>query len=151
MEFPMEPVSRCELWQSHRLAPKSSRFLFPRLILLLFPCWSLPIYEGTADTGVDAVVAREDGECSHVGSVEPEQSVMRIVQAIARCGEQEADGQADSAVSTGKMDPQCPGWTKRLRIGTAPPDRTPCASRKSALEKSIRGLRVGRAPPDRTP
>lgn len=55
MEFPMEPVS------------------------------SLPIYEGTADIGADVVVAKEDGECSHVGSVEPEHSVMGIVQAIAGC------------------------------------------------------------------
>jgi hypothetical protein len=84
--------------------------------LFSFPCWSLPIYEGDTGTGVDAAVAREEGECSHVGSVEPEQSVMGIVQAIGRCGEQDEDGQADSAVSTGKMDPQSPGWTKRYGV-----------------------------------
>ncbi|KAM0824173.1 hypothetical protein ACQ4PT_070374 [Festuca glaucescens] len=87
MDFPMEPVSSC----------------------------SVPIYEGTADTAVDGAVAKEDGECSHVSSMEPEQSVVGIVQAIAGCGEQDADEQADSAVSTGKMDPQSPGWTKSIR------------------------------------
>lgn len=36
------------------------------------------------------------------------------------------------------MNPEAPGWTKRLRLGSAPPDRTPCPSRMSALEESIR-------------
>jgi hypothetical protein len=31
-------------------------------------------------------------------------------------------------------------FERRVRVGRAPPDRTPCASRKSALEKSIREL-----------
>lgn len=81
------------------------------------PVNSLPIYVEIADRGADVAVAREDGDCSHVGSVEVEQSVMGIVQAIAGCREQEDDGQADSAVSTGKMDPQSPGWTKRYVFG----------------------------------
>ncbi|XP_047094342.1 uncharacterized protein LOC124706714 [Lolium rigidum] len=50
-----------------------------------------------------------------------------------------ADGQADSAQSTGKLNPQSPRWTKRFHVGRAAPDRIPGASRKSALEKSICG------------
>ena len=33
---------------------------------------------------------------------------------------------------------EAPGWTKRLRLRNAPPDRTLCASWMSALEQSIR-------------
>ncbi|KAM3309903.1 hypothetical protein ACQJBY_030918 [Aegilops geniculata] len=43
-----------------------------------------------------------------------------------------------SAQSTGRVNPEAPGWTKRLRLGSAPPDRVPCPSRMSALELSIR-------------
>lgn len=42
-----------------------------------------------------------------------------------------------SAQSTDGMNPEAPGWIKRLRLGSAPPDRTPCPSRMSALEQSI--------------
>ncbi|XBJ22436.1 hypothetical protein VPH35_000829 [Triticum aestivum] len=45
----------------------------------------------------------------------------------------------DSQQSTGKDDPQAPGWTRRIRIGRAPIERTPCAGRVSALEKTLRG------------
>lgn len=42
-----------------------------------------------------------------------------------------------SAQSTDRVNPQAPGWTKRLRLVNAPPDRTPCPSRMSAIEQSI--------------
>ncbi|KAM3271727.1 hypothetical protein ACQJBY_042117 [Aegilops geniculata] len=45
---------------------------------------------------------------------------------------------ARSAQSTDRVNPQAHGWTKRLRLGSAPPDRVPCSSRMSALEISIR-------------
>lgn len=48
-----------------------------------------------------------------------------------------ADG-PDSAQSTGLDNPQSAGWTKRVRVGRAPPDRTHRADRQSALEKSVR-------------
>lgn len=38
-----------------------------------------------------------------------------------------------------KMDPQATGWTKRVRVGNHPPDRTPCPERVGALEQTIRG------------
>lgn len=44
---------------------------------------------------------------------------------------------AASAESTEHGNPQSPGWTKRVRVGRAPPDRTHCAERQSALEKSV--------------
>jgi hypothetical protein len=37
-------------------------------------------------------------------------------QAVAGGGEQDAGGQAESALSTGKMDPNSLGWTKKVRI-----------------------------------
>jgi hypothetical protein len=40
---------------------------------------------------------------------------MTIMQAIAGGGEQDADGQANSALSTGKMDLQSPGLDKKVR------------------------------------
>ncbi|XP_048532086.1 uncharacterized protein LOC125510856 [Triticum urartu] len=46
---------------------------------------------------------------------------------------------ADSQLSTGKDDPQAPGWTKRVRIGRAPIERAPCAGRVCALEKTLSG------------
>ncbi|XBI88694.1 hypothetical protein VPH35_026624 [Triticum aestivum] len=49
-----------------------------------------------------------------------------------------AESPARSAQSTDRVNPQAPGWTKRLRLGSAPPDRVPCPSRMSALEISIR-------------
>lgn len=45
---------------------------------------------------------------------------------------------ADSAESTGHDYPQSPGWRKRICVGRAPPYRTYCADRQSALEKSVR-------------
>ncbi|XP_044339916.1 uncharacterized protein [Triticum aestivum] len=43
-----------------------------------------------------------------------------------------------SELSTGKMNPQAPGWNKRLRVGAAAPIRTPCPPRASAFEKAVR-------------
>ncbi|VAI92824.1 unnamed protein product [Triticum turgidum subsp. durum] len=43
-----------------------------------------------------------------------------------------------SAQSTGRVNPEAPGWTKRLRLGSAPLDRVPCPSRMSTLELSMR-------------
>jgi hypothetical protein len=37
-------------------------------------------------------------------------SVVGIVQTVTGDGGQDADGQADTAHSTGKMNPQSPGW-----------------------------------------
>ncbi|XP_044426035.1 uncharacterized protein [Triticum aestivum] len=44
-----------------------------------------------------------------------------------------------SAHSTGKIDPQAPGWTRRVRVGQQAPDRAPCPDRVCALEQTIRG------------
>ncbi|KAM3240505.1 hypothetical protein ACQJBY_053910 [Aegilops geniculata] len=46
---------------------------------------------------------------------------------------------AGSAQSTGKVDPQAPEWTKRVRVGNQPPDRAPCPERVSTLEQTIGG------------
>lgn len=71
--------------------------------------FSVAIYEGTTEAVANGTVAGEEGEGSHVGSVELEKSVLGIVQAVARGGEREAGGQADSTQSTGKVNPQSPG------------------------------------------
>ncbi|XP_044351774.1 uncharacterized protein [Triticum aestivum] len=43
-----------------------------------------------------------------------------------------------SAQSSDRVNPEAPGWTKRLRLGSATPDRVPCPSRMSALELLMR-------------
>jgi hypothetical protein len=48
------------------------------------PFYNVPIYEGGADAAVDATAAREDGECSRVGSMEQDQSAMGKVQSYCR-------------------------------------------------------------------
>lgn len=53
--------------------------------------------------------------------------------------DQAESADAASALSTGKMDPQAPGWTRRVRVGKQPPDRAPCPERVGALEKTIKG------------
>ena len=45
---------------------------------------------------------------------------------------------ARSSQSPDRFNTKAPDWTKRLRLGSAPPDRMPCPSRMSAQEKSIR-------------
>ncbi|VAI35342.1 unnamed protein product [Triticum turgidum subsp. durum] len=54
------------------------------------------------------------------------------------CQHRREESPTRSAQSTGRVNPQAPGWTKRLRLGSAPPDRVPCPSRMSALELSMR-------------
>ncbi|XP_044385859.1 uncharacterized protein [Triticum aestivum] len=71
-----------------------------------------------------------------------EQSQMEDVGAAAATQQVGDSLRAESptryAQSTGRVNPQAPGWTKRLRLGSAPPDWVPCPSRMSALEISIR-------------
>jgi hypothetical protein len=61
---------------------------------------------------VDCTVAGEERERRLGGT---DQSVTGIVQAVPGGGEQDADGQAGSSLSTGKMDLHSPGWTKKVR------------------------------------
>ncbi|KAM3385940.1 hypothetical protein ACQJBY_009544 [Aegilops geniculata] len=44
-----------------------------------------------------------------------------------------------TAQSTGKVDPQAPGWAKRVRVSNQPSDRAPCPERVGALEQTMRG------------
>ncbi|KAM3262162.1 hypothetical protein ACQJBY_052703 [Aegilops geniculata] len=43
-----------------------------------------------------------------------------------------------SAQSTDRVNPEAPGWTKRLRLGSAPSNRVPCPPCMTALELTIR-------------
>jgi hypothetical protein len=43
---------------------------------------------------------------------------MWIMQAVAAGDAHEADGQADSAQSTGKVNQRSPRWTRRYRLPT---------------------------------
>lgn len=64
---------------------------------------------------------------------------MTIMQAIAGGGEQDADGQANSALSTEKMDLQSPGLDKKApgRTGTTGQDtvrvQEVCAGKRSHI------------------
>ncbi|VAI13082.1 unnamed protein product [Triticum turgidum subsp. durum] len=84
-----------------------------------------PSYAGSA-------VSKDDSGCAQqIGEVEVDRN------APAARG-RAATSPTRSAQSTGRVNPEAPGWTKRLRLGSAPPDRTPCPSRMSALEESMR-------------
>ncbi|XP_044957347.1 uncharacterized protein LOC123408261 isoform X2 [Hordeum vulgare subsp. vulgare] len=68
-----------------------------------------------------------------------EKSVEFGLAAATEIGRRRRDASpAKSAQSTDRVNPEAPGWTKRLRLGSAPPDHTPCPSRRCALEISIR-------------
>lgn len=43
---------------------------------------SLAIYEGTMDASANGTVAAKYSDCSHVGSAEPDLSVLGIVHAV---------------------------------------------------------------------
>ncbi|KAM0853048.1 hypothetical protein ACQ4PT_051359 [Festuca glaucescens] len=122
-------------------------------VLRVSSIFSVAIYEGAADAVANGPVTREEGACNHVGSVEQELSVVGIVQAVAGGGGQDADGQADYEQSTGKMNPQSPGWTKiyglwplasagnsrvRVSVGHRRTEPLVCP-RRVPLEKSIHG------------
>jgi hypothetical protein len=69
--------------------------------------FSVAIYEGAAEAAATGAVARGRS------GVELEQSLLGIVQTVAGWGEHDADGEADFAQSTQKVNPQSPGRTKR--------------------------------------
>jgi hypothetical protein len=57
-----------------------------------------------------------EGECSHVGSVEPDESVEGIVEAVRGEDGVGADVQADTAQSLGQLKLKSGGWTKRYGL-----------------------------------
>lgn len=73
-------------------------------------------------------------------SVRQQRCVVQWVQTNSLIREREERDDAGSTQSTVKMDPQAPGWTKRIRVGSHPPDRrprTPCPGRLGVLEQTI--------------
>lgn len=56
----------------------------------------------------------------------------------AECGGKKKESPTQSMKSTGKVNPEAPGWTRRLRVGRAPPHRAPCPGRVTLLEEAIR-------------
>jgi hypothetical protein len=72
--------------------------------------FSLAIYEGA--TLASKKSGSVEGECSHVGSVNPDESVVGIVQAMRGEGGVRADAQADTAQSPDQKR-KSPGWIKR--------------------------------------
>ncbi|KAM3317092.1 hypothetical protein ACQJBY_034973 [Aegilops geniculata] len=82
--------------------------------------------------------AEDVGEVNGVTEQAQMEDVGAAVATQQGCHASGAESPTRSAQSTGRENPQAPGWTKRLRLGSAPPDRVPCPSRMSALEISIR-------------
>ncbi|XP_047074177.1 uncharacterized protein LOC124683769 isoform X2 [Lolium rigidum] len=70
---------------------------------------SVAIYEGAVEAAATGAVARGRS------GVELEQSLLGILQTVAGWDDHDADGEADFAQSTQKMNPQSPGRTKRWR------------------------------------
>jgi hypothetical protein len=68
---------------------------------------------GIDELGFSSPGQRDEGGCSHVGSVEPDESLVGIVQVVRGEDEVGADAQADSTQSPWEKKPNSPGWTKR--------------------------------------
>ncbi|VAH94278.1 unnamed protein product [Triticum turgidum subsp. durum] len=97
----------------------------PDLVPLLYLLQNGEATEDRVEANGESGLARVDDE--GVGADRPHGERRPRAESLTR-----------SAQSTDRVNPQAPGWTKRLRLGSAPPDRVPCPSRMSALEISIR-------------
>jgi hypothetical protein len=81
--------------------------------------FSLAIYEGVplvwtnGGSGGPGASRKDVGNCSHVGSVDPEESMVGIVQAVHAEEDVGADVQEDTAQSPGSQKPNSTGWIKR--------------------------------------
>uniref|UniRef100_A0ACD6A2Z7 Uncharacterized protein n=1 Tax=Avena sativa TaxID=4498 RepID=A0ACD6A2Z7_AVESA len=103
----------------------------------LDPVSSTAVYEGALGNGMGGGAAADEGS-SQAGSVAPDRSVIGIVEAMG-VSYRDGDGLADSAQCEEKKKTTSSDWRERMRSDRAPPERTLCPSRQSALEKSIRG------------
>jgi hypothetical protein len=74
---------------------------------------SLPIYKATPVSAAVVAAADEASQSSHVGLIERDQSILDVMLTVGGGGEHEAEGQADSAQTTGKVDPNSPGWVDK--------------------------------------
>jgi hypothetical protein len=73
--------------------------------------WFSPaIYEGVPLASIKS--GSVEGEDSHVGSVNPDESVVGIVQAVHGENGVRADAQADTAQSPEQVKRNSPGWIK---------------------------------------
>ncbi|XBJ22107.1 hypothetical protein VPH35_000542 [Triticum aestivum] len=118
MEFLLDAVDRFPVWEEFadnldHIDP------VPLMYLLDNGAANQDIRQGDVDSGITEMVC--DG-----------------VLTDAQVGGQRRRDESPtrSAQSTGRVNRQAPGWTKRLRLGSVPPDRVPCPSRMSALELS---------------
>lgn len=119
----------------------------------LDPVPGMAVYEGAGENfdplylNRGDVVQLVDAEASAVVAdvVAPAESALGLKRGASELGDDaESAGGSDGTVkeestqSVVKPDPKAPGWSKRLRVGKAPAERTPCASRMGALEQSVR-------------
>jgi hypothetical protein len=85
---------------------------------ILHFCFSLAIYDGAPLASKKS--GSVEGECSHVGSVNPEESIVGIVQAVHEEDRVRADAQADTAQSPDQKR-NSPGWVKRYANSVTDP------------------------------
>ncbi|KAM0835689.1 hypothetical protein ACQ4PT_062791 [Festuca glaucescens] len=112
-----------------------------------------PVYEGAGENfdpiylNREEVVQHADGEGSAVVAelVAAAQSTLGLQKGVLEVGDDGVQsggsgysGKEESTLSVVQPDPEAPGWSKRLRVGNAPPERTPCPGRMGALEQSVR-------------
>ena len=119
MDYPLDLVSRFVLAIFGRGSHLSLLLFLPRNTQNLdcndrsfTPSFQFGYYKGTAEAAGNGTAPGET-ESSHVGPAEPDQSVMGIMEAVAGSDVREDEGHTNSAQSTGNMNPQAPGWTKR--------------------------------------
>uniref|UniRef100_A0ACD5Z607 Uncharacterized protein n=1 Tax=Avena sativa TaxID=4498 RepID=A0ACD5Z607_AVESA len=142
--FPLDPIERLEFGDLTMAAAG------------LDPCYVVRLEDGGAVSVVAAVTggdAEDEAESvgpqprfasaeESAGEVGGEPKTGAVIQSPTRKSVKRVahsdDGPADSTQSTFHMNPEAPGWIKRVRVGGNAAERTPCASRVGALEQTIR-------------
>ncbi|XP_037414342.1 protein FAR-RED IMPAIRED RESPONSE 1-like isoform X3 [Triticum dicoccoides] len=112
------------------------------LEFLLDPVDRFPLTEVTADVERPDPLVLMDVRRSAPATADSSCAV--VVGNLGGSSEQNRTGSkrkcspTQSAESTGKVTSEAPGWTRRLRLGRAPPNRKPFAGRVTPLEETIR-------------
>jgi hypothetical protein len=82
-------------------------------ICVLWIVCSIPLYGAAGEGLAGSVGEGDDGSCSHVGSVEADPSVARIIDAISAPANGESKNHEESAECTVDMEEPKRDWTKR--------------------------------------
>ncbi|KAM0903379.1 hypothetical protein ACQ4PT_018628 [Festuca glaucescens] len=147
MDFALGPVERLQFGDSSEVAAYVDPGYVVRIEAEGAVSVVAAIHDATGDDEADSVAAvmQRQINCSgteSAGEVGDEtRSAACINSRVGLNGKRrigEEDGRADSEQSTLKVNPEAPGWIKRVRVGANAAEQTPCPNRIGALEKIIR-------------